>query len=112
MTRCFLIAFNLLIFFSNTISGQDQKLQLSKDQALGDFNWLRFALEYCHPRLYKYEDKKTVDARFDSARNLIANNNNITSLDFLSLVTKLNASVHCGHLYTIPQNELENEILN
>ena len=110
MNRCFLIAFNLLVSFSTIMYGQDQQLRLSKEQAIEDFNWLRFALEYCYPGLYKYEDKKTVDARFDSISNLIANP--INGLDFLSLVTKMNASLHSGHLYTIPQNQLEKEVLD
>jgi hypothetical protein len=53
---------------------------LSKEQALEDFKWLRFSLEYVHPRLYKYEDKRAVDARFDSLGGLIGNQ--ISGLDF------------------------------
>ncbi|MES2850074.1 MAG: S41 family peptidase [Bacteroidota bacterium] len=94
---------------TSALFAQDKQLILTKQQAIEDFDWLRFSLEYCHPRLYKYEDKKTVDARFDSLRSLIGNE--ITGLDFLSFVSKMNASIHCGHLYTIPQNELEKEVL-
>jgi Peptidase family S41 len=102
----------IFIFFSTLTSAlfaQDKQPLLTKQQAIEDFNWLRFSLEYVHPRLYKYEDKKTVDARFDSLSSLIGNE--ITGIDFLSLVSKMNASVRCGHLYTIPQNELEKEVL-
>lgn len=81
---------------------------LTKEQALTDFNALRSALEYVHPRLYKYDDKATVDRRFDSLRNLIKSD--ISELDFLALVSVTNASVRCGHLYTIPQGELANLI--
>ena len=106
---CRLIICIALILSTPELFAQDSSLKLSKEQANEDFNWLRFSLEYCHPRLYKYDDKKTVDARFDSLKNLIGNQ--ITALDFLSLVTKMNASVHCGHLYTIPQQELEKEVI-
>ena len=61
-----------------------------------------------HPRLYKYDDRTTVDSRFDSLTNLI--NSEISGLDFLALVSVANASVRCGRLYTIPQEELANEI--
>lgn len=102
----------IFIFFSlltAALFAQDKKLLLTKQQAIEDFNWLRFSLEYCHPRLYKYDDKKTVQERFDSLKGLIGNE--ITGLDFLSLISKMNASVRCGHLYTIPQKELEREVL-
>jgi len=86
-----------------------QSLTLTKEQAIEDFKWLRFAVEYVHPRLYKYDDKKTVDTRFDGLSKQI--NNEISGLDFLALVSKANAAVRCGHLYTIPQGQLEREVL-
>ena len=30
-------------------------------KALEDFKWMSFSLEFCGPRLYKLEDKRTVD---------------------------------------------------
>jgi hypothetical protein len=104
-TYCFILSG----FFVNTIFAQNSPVVLSKKEALEDFKWLRFSLEYCHPRLYKFDDKKTVDARFDSVAYLIGDT--ISGLDFLKLVAVLNASVHCGHLYTIPQGNLEKEVL-
>jgi Peptidase family S41 len=89
---------------------QNAPLLLTKEQALQDLHCLRFSLEYVHPRLYKYDDKKTVDARFDNLEKEISNK--ISGLDFLALITKFNATVHCGHLYTIPQEELSKEILD
>jgi hypothetical protein len=91
-------------------TAQVEQITLSKDEALEDFQWLRFALEYVHPRLYKYEDKNVVDARFDSLRKKITQP--VAGLDFLSLVSKTNASIHCGHLYTIPQDQLAKEVLS
>jgi hypothetical protein len=87
-----------------------QPLILTKEQATEDFRWLRFALEYVHPRLYKYDHKKTVDARFDSLNRQIKKD--ISGLDFLALVSTTNAAVRCGHLYTIPQGQLADEVLN
>src|SRR3954466_9806385 len=95
------------IFFVNLITtniiAQERPVILSKNEALEDLKWLRFSLEYCHPRLYKFDDKKTVDARFDSLGKSITSE--IGGLDFLSMVNTVNASVRCGHLYTIPQGE-------
>ncbi|HMF72914.1 MAG TPA: hypothetical protein VK616_15655 [Flavitalea sp.] len=53
---------------------------MTKKQALEDFRWLRFSLDYVHPRLYKYGNKTTVDARFDSIGRSI--HSNISGLDF------------------------------
>src|SRR5687768_15487644 len=89
-TYCFILSG----FLVNAAIAQTLPVLLSKNEALEDFKWLRFSLEYCHPRLYKFDDKKTVDARFDSVAHLIGDT--ISGLDFLKLVAVLNASVHCG----------------
>ncbi len=106
MRNFFLILYTICLSFT----GYCQSM-LSKEQALEDFNWLTFSLDYVHPRLYKYESKDIVQSRFDSLRNVLSKKDNISALDFLSLVSKLNARVNCGHLYTIPQGELENVVL-
>jgi hypothetical protein len=103
----FILSITSLVFTLDNIHGQP--LTLTKEQANEDFKVLRFALEYVHPRLYKYDDKRTVDARFDSLSGRI--NNDISGLDFLALVSKTNAAVRCGHLYTIPQGQLAKEVL-
>lgn len=90
------------------MSAQDQPVRLTKEQAKEDFHWLQFALEYVHPRLYKYENKTIVDARFESLEKRI--DGDVTGLDFLALVSAANATVRCGHLYTIPQGPLAKEI--
>jgi len=102
----FLIVFFALTALSKAAVSQSKPIFLTKRQALEDLHWLRFSLEYVHPRLYKYDDKKTVDARFDSLEKVIGNK--ISGLDFLALITKANAKVHCGHLYTIAQGDLSN----
>jgi hypothetical protein len=106
----FSILFLVLLFCSPLSWAQDSAIVLTKKQALEDLTWLKFALEYSHPRLYKYDDKSTVDARFDSIAKRIGNNS--SGLDFLSHVSAINASVRCGHLYTIPQGALEQQILS
>lgn len=103
----FILSITSLVFPVDNIQGQP--LTLTKEQANEDFKALRFALEYVHPRLYKYDDKRTVDARFDSLSGRI--NNDISGLDFLALVSRTNAAVRCGHLYTIPQGQLAKEVL-
>ncbi|NAS12155.1 S41 family peptidase [Poritiphilus flavus] len=85
-------------------------VQLSREEAREDIETLRTALEYVHPRLYQYNSKDFFDSRFDSIYNSL--NSGISGLDLLSMVSKINASVNCGHLYTIPQGDLENEVLN
>jgi len=98
-----------LICLSSTLQGQTK---LTAQEALEDIDWLKKALEYVHPRLYKYTDKEALDSIFSEVRAHIDNSQgNISGLDFLSEVSKVNAQVNCGHLYTIPQFELQEEIL-
>lgn len=107
MRILFLSSFLYLVFVPAIFSQTTQLL--TQKEAQEDLNWLRFSLEYVHPRLYKYDDKKAVDQRFDSTFHAMGSS--ISGLDFLSVVSKLNASVNCGHLYTIPQAELRTEVL-
>ena len=104
----------VLLFFPSMIcqafAQERLPIVLTKEQATEDFQWLRRSLEYVHPRLYKYESKQVVDARFDSLSSTI--NSDMKAIDLLSLVSTMNASVRCGHLYTIPQYELADEILH
>lgn len=108
-STAFIFTLLFFLFMGADIHAQEQPLTLTKAQALEDFNWLKFALEYVHPRLYKYDDKATVDARLDDFSKSI--NHQISGLDFLALVSKINATVRCGHLYTIPQGQLAKEVL-
>lgn len=99
----------LILFFANSIHAQEKGPILTKKQALEDLSWLKFSLEYAHPRLYKFDTKKNIHTRFDSLKSLI--DDEISGLDFLALVTKANASVRCGHLYTIAQGDLSKVVL-
>jgi hypothetical protein len=85
-----------IIIFAFIPTFAQRSLTLTREQAVEDFKWLRFALEYSHPRLYKYDSKEIVDTRFDSLQNII--NDTISAVDFLRLVNIANATVHCGHL--------------
>lgn len=103
---------HLLVLFSLSFSfSANCQSMLSKEQVIEDFNWLTFSLDYVHPRLYKYESKDIVQSRFDSLKSTLSTKDSISALDFLSLISKLNAKVNCGHLYTIPQGELRDIIL-
>ena len=62
--------------------------------------------------MYKYTERETLDSIFDQAHLAINHSKeNIKGLDFLSQVNRINAQVNCGHLYTIPQFELAEEVL-
>ncbi|MEK6154037.1 S41 family peptidase [Flavobacteriaceae bacterium 3-367] len=100
----------LAILFNVIALTAQNPVVLSKEEAMEDFKWLRTSLEYVHPRLYKYDSREAFDSRFDSAYNSIRDST--TGLDFLSMVSKINASVNCGHLYTIPQGKLKEQVLN
>ena len=105
------VIFVLIAFLSNVglLLAQSSFL-LNKKEAQEDLDCLQNALEYIHPRLYKYTDKPTKDALFEQASDEIRGS--ISSTDLLRLVSKINAQVNCGHLYTIPQFELGEEIQN
>ena len=106
--KAFLTILSIVYLLILDVSAQPPVI-LTQSEAQEDLNWLRFSLEYTHPRLYKYEDKETVDQRFDDMFSSIKGD--ISGLDFLSLISKYNANVNCGHLYTIPQGNLQKEIL-
>lgn len=85
---------------------------LSIPEALEDLDWLQKSLEYIHPRLYKYTEKESLDSLFEASRVEIREaGEKILALDLMSTVSRLNAQVNCGHLYTLPQFELKDEIL-
>ena len=98
-----------LLWFPLIIQAQTS---IRVQEAREDIDWLQKSLEYIHPRLYKYTEKEKLDSLFQAARTEIASSDKeILALDLLSIISKLNAEVNCGHLYTIPQYELKEEIL-
>ncbi len=108
MLKSFLTILVITLFSITKVAGQEE-VMLTRSEAQEDLSWLKFSLEYVHPRLYKYDNKETVDSRLDNIYNTITDD--ISGLDFLSLISKFNASVNCGHLYTIPQGNLRKEVL-
>ena len=103
----------ILLFCLMCLSTKSQgQITFTNNEAKEDLDWLKTSLEYVHPRLYKYSEKKTLDSMFTHARRIIENSREgIAGLDFLSMVSKINAMVNCGHLYTIPQFGLKEEII-
>ncbi|MEM7379803.1 MAG: S41 family peptidase [Bacteroidota bacterium] len=105
-----LLQVGLLCLLASQFLNAQSPMRLNQEQAREDIETLRTALEYVHPRLYQYNSKEFFDRRFDST--LTSLNAEVSGLDLLSMVSKINASVNCGHLYTIPQGDLEKEVLN
>ncbi|MEM6379569.1 MAG: hypothetical protein AAF705_15290, partial [Bacteroidota bacterium] len=101
----------LLSFIGPSFHVQGQTT-LSIQEAREDIDWLQKSLEYIHPRLYKYTEKATFDSLFNHVRSRVDQSSEaLLGLDLLSEVSKINAQVNCGHLYTIPQFELREAIL-
>ena len=102
----------LLILIPLQVNFIVAQTSLGIQEAREDIDWLQTSLEYIHPRLYKYTEKHTLDSIFDKTRLVVSNSKeDISGLDLLSKVSKINAQVNCGHLYTIPQFELREEVL-
>lgn len=99
----------LVCLCGNSISVHAQ-LILPKEQANEDLACLQTALEHVHPRLYKYTSKTTLDSLFNEVQSNIQRE--LSGLDLLSQISIINAQVNCGHLYTIPQGELREEVQN
>ncbi|MEM8892166.1 MAG: hypothetical protein AAGD28_29575, partial [Bacteroidota bacterium] len=88
------------------------QMTLEIEEAQKDIDWLQTALTYIHSRLYKYSSTEKFDSLFQAAKTEIASSEaEVLALDLLSIISKINAEVNCGHLYTIPQFELQEEIL-
>lgn len=86
------------------------QLTFTSTQAKEDLLCLKKALEYVHPRLYKYTTADSFNKHFELVVSDLGKS--ISGLDLLSKVSQVNAQVNCGHLYTIPQFELKEEVLN
>ncbi|MEL7424811.1 MAG: S41 family peptidase [Bacteroidota bacterium] len=84
------------------------QLRLTAEQASEDLQCLQRALEHVHPRLYKYTSKDSFNVLFHAVHQ--ESTAGISGLDFLAQVNRINAAVNCGHLYTIPQAELREEV--
>ncbi|MEO0338905.1 MAG: S41 family peptidase, partial [Bacteroidota bacterium] len=103
--QIFRYLFFVLIFYYLPGSAQ---IQFSQQEALEDLKALKTALEYVHPRLYKYQDEATFNRLFNQKSSALKDQ--IPGVDLLAIVSQINAQVNCGHLYTIPQLELREEL--
>lgn len=87
-------------------SNINRKFQAKRLQE--DFLTLRKVLEEAHAGLYRYTDKKTLDARFDSAFKRL--NRNMTEREFFPIVASIVNAIKCGHTGTFPSSEYMSQL--
>jgi len=83
-------------------SNVNRKFQAKQLQE--DFLILRKVLEEAHPGLYRYTDKKTLDARFDGAFKLL--NKEMTEREFFPIVASIVSAIKDDHTSSLPSSEL------
>lgn len=71
-----------------------------------DFLIFRKVLEEAHPGLYRYTDKKVLDADFDNAFKRL--NGEMTEREFFPIVASIVSAIRCGHTQSIPSSEYMN----
>jgi len=69
-----------------------------------DFLVLRRVLEEAHAGLYRYTDRKTLDARFDDTFKAL--NHEMTERDFYRIVVSVLSAIKDGHTGSLPSREL------
>ncbi len=69
-----------------------------------DFLILRKVLEEAHPGLYRYTDKKTLDAYFDNAFKRL--NGEMTEKEFFPIVASIVSAIKDDHTGSLPSSEL------
>lgn len=77
--------------------------RLDAAQAQRDLRILERALTDLHPGLFRYQTPEAFAAEFEAAKAATANG--IEQADLFLLVTRLAASVRCGHTWTNPLNQ-------
>ena len=83
-------------------SNVNRKFQAKQLQE--DFLIFRKVLEETHPGLYRYTDKKTLDAYFDNAFRRL--NREMTEREFFPIVASIVSAIKCGHTRSNPSSEL------
>lgn len=83
-------------------SNVNRKFQAKQLQE--DFLIFRKVLEETHPGLYRYTDKKTLDAYFDNAFKRL--NREMTEREFFPIVASIVSAIKCGHTRSNPSSEL------
>lgn len=94
----------LIILLQPTLSGaQGTSLssfntndKIPAKQLQEDFVILRKVLEEAHPGLYRYTDKKTLDARFDRSFKML--NKEMTEREFYKIVASIVSIIKDGHM--------------
>jgi hypothetical protein len=77
--------------------------QLSADQAARDLRVLERALDELHPGLYRYQTAEGLAAQFARARAALSTGADIGQM--VLWVTRIGASLRCGHTLTNPLNQ-------
>jgi hypothetical protein len=101
MSKTRLLAF-LCFFAAACLTAQEKsgntynpKTPYTAEALQADIRILKKALQEAHPGLYNYNSKQQIDQRFDSV--LCSIQNPQTELQFFSTVSRLVASIGCGH---------------
>ncbi len=85
-----------------TTSKVNRKFQAKQLQE--DFLILRKVLEEAHPGLYRYTDKKVLDADFEKAFKLL--NREMTEREFFPIVASIVSAIKDDHTGSLPSREL------
>ncbi|MBA2307480.1 hypothetical protein H0W26_05080 [Candidatus Dependentiae bacterium] len=83
-------------------SNVNRKFQAKQLQE--DFLIFRKVLEEDHPGLYRYTDKKVLDADFDNTFKRL--NREMTEREFFPIVASIVSAIKCGHTGSNPSSEL------
>jgi len=78
---------------------------LTAKQALRELRILERGLTELHPGLTRYQSREALAAQFEQARAEVADG--ATPAQMYPLVTRLSASMRCGHTWTNPLNQSE-----
>ncbi len=89
---------------ASSASSANRKFQAKQLQE--DFLILRKVLEEDHPGLYRYTDKKALDADFDNAFKRL--NREMTEREFFPIVASIVSAIKCDHTGSLPSSEFMN----
>ncbi len=104
---CFLLAARVAAADAMDSPAGHRLLSVVEQEA--DLELLWRALSTAHSGIDRYEDLVTVEARFHALIREIERP--APALDFLAKVAAFNASLNCGHLYTIATGAIRREVL-
>lgn len=84
-------------------STYDANKKFKARQLQEDFLVLRKALEEAHPGLYRFTDKKVLDANFDNTFRLL--NGEMTEREFYKILAPILSAIKDGHTKSLPSND-------